>query len=131
DLHTYEAIRLGLVEMLFSTKERSELRVEGVLDKLKNMEPHRVDADQAAYLGYMRQVIELSRKPFYAAKDELVEADRMLGVHAGTDDYPWFALRLCTENLTLAQAELASDRARVEAWVIALGEATGKAAADE
>jgi hypothetical protein len=129
DLHTYEAIRLGLVEMLFSTKERGELRVEGVLDKLKKMPPQRIDADEADYLAYMRRVIELARKPFFAAKDELVEADRLLGVHAGTDDYPWFAIRLCTENLTLAQAELASDRARVEAWVIALGEAVGQPSA--
>src|SRR5690606_35748527 len=78
DLHTYEAIRLGLVEMLFSTKERGELRVAGVLEKLTATEPDQIDADQAAYLAYMRRVIELSRKPFYAAKDELVEADRLL-----------------------------------------------------
>src|SRR5690606_28642514 len=128
DLHTYEAIRLGLVEMLFTTQERGELRVEGVLEKLCNLPPDRIDADQAAYLAYMRKVIELARQPYFTIKKQLAEEDRLLGVHGGKGDYAWFANRLCTENLSVALAELAYDRARVEGWVVALAEASGSAA---
>jgi hypothetical protein len=125
DLHTYEAIRLGLVEMLFTTQERGELRVEGVLEELCKLPPERIDADEAAYLAYMRKVIELARQPYFTIKKQLAEEDRLLGVHAAKGDYAWFANRLCTENLSAAMAELAYDRARVEGWVVALAEASG------
>lgn len=125
DLHTYEAIRLGLVEPLFTVQERAELRLEGVLEDLCTMPPERIDADQAAYLATMRKLIELVRQPYYLIRDQLAEEDRQLGVHTNKQEYAWFANRLCTENLTIAIAELASDRARVEGWVVALTEATG------
>ncbi len=125
DLHTYEAIRLGLVEMLFTTQERSELRVEGVLERICNLPPERIDADQAAYLAYMGKVIELARQPYFAVRKQLAEEDRLLGVHGSKEDYAWFANRLCTANLSAAMAELAADRARVEGWVVALAEAGG------
>lgn len=126
DLHTYEAIRLGLVELLFTTQERGELRVAGVLEEICNLPAERIDADQADYLAYMRKVIELSRQPYFAMKQALAEEDRLLAAHSGKGDYAWFANRLCTENLSAAIAELARDRARVEAWVVALSEASGE-----
>lgn len=124
DLHTYEAIRLGLVELLFTTKERARLQADGVLPTLRTLSNERIDADQAAYLEYMRHITESSRKPFYASRNELVEADRLLEMHSGENDYAWFANKLCAQSLTLAQAELARDRARTEAWDLALAAAT-------
>src|SRR5690606_32049253 len=102
----------------------ARLQADGVLPTLRTLSPERIDADQGAYLEYMRHIIESSRKPFYASKNELVEADRLLEMHVGENDYAWFANKLCAQSLTLAQAEMARDRSRVEAWELALAAAT-------
>ncbi len=122
-LVTYEAIRLGLVNLLFTDEERQELQTDEVLELLRKASPDRIDADEAAYLQYMRQVLATAGEPYHARKGGLAESDRLLASTAVGEDYAWFANRLFAENLTLAQAELARDQARLEGWVLALARA--------
>jgi len=124
---TYEALRLGLIDTLFTIEERGQLRADGVYDSLRNATPDQIDADEAAYLEYMRAVIAVADKPFYKRSAALVECDRLLRSSEQQESgYPWFANRLFVlrESLTLAQSELARDRARVEGWLHALAVAT-------
>lgn len=125
---TYEALRLGLIDMLFTLEERGQLRADGVYASLRESGPEQIDADQAAYLEYMRAVLAVADKPFYQRAAALAECDRLLRSSEQVESgYPWFAnhLFVLRESLTLAQAELARDRARVEGWLHALAAATG------
>ncbi|WP_442483447.1 hypothetical protein [Aeoliella sp. SH292] len=127
---TYEAIRLGLADLLFTADEREQLRADGVYDSLRVAKEQQIDADEAAYLAYMREIIDVSDQPYYIRSKHLVECDRLLRANEQTDDYPWFAnhLFVLDNSLTLAQAELARDRARVEGWVFLLANLTGEPA---
>lgn len=125
-LVTYETLRLGLADLVFTTEERSQLRSEGVYDSLRRATDEQIDADEAAYLTYMREVLSVANQPFYVRTKHLVECDRLLRANEQTDDYPWFAnhLFVLSNSLTLAQAELARDRARLEGWLHLLAKAT-------
>lgn len=127
---TYEAVRLGLADLLFTVEEREQLRADGVYDTLRVAKEQQIDADEAAYLAYMREVIDVADQPYYLRSKYLVECDRLLRASEQTDDYPWFAnhLFVLENSLTLAQAELARDRARVEGWVSLLASLTGEPA---
>lgn len=130
-LATYEALRLGLIDSLFTIEERGQLRADGVYDSLREATPEQIDADEAAYLEYMRAVIAVADKPFFKRSAALVECDRLLRSSEQQESgYPWFANRLFVlrESLTLAQSELARDRARVEGWLHALTAATNSPA---
>ena len=124
---TYEAVRLGLAELLFTMDERAELRENGVYYDLCRPTRDQVDADEAAYLSYMREIIAVSKQPYYQRSKQLVECDRLLRSNEQQTDYPWFANHLFVLNnsMTVAQAELARDRARVEGWLHLLSEVTG------
>ncbi|MGI9454955.1 MAG: hypothetical protein ACR2NU_00240 [Aeoliella sp.] len=127
-LVTYEAIRLGLVDLLFTSDEREELRTAGVLTTLQQATPDQIDADEAAYLAYVRELLVTAEEPFHKRRTKLAESDRLLAATADGDSYPWFANRLFAENLTLAQAEIARDQSRLEAWVLTLAAASGSTA---
>ncbi|WP_425396133.1 hypothetical protein [Aeoliella sp.] len=116
---TYEAVRMHLCDLLFTSEERAQLRADGVYDALRRAEADSVDADQAAYLEYMREVISVADQPFHESSKHLVECDRLLRANEQTDDFPWFANHLFVLNnsLTLAQREIASDQARIEGWL--------------
>lgn len=126
-LATYEAIRLGLIDMLFTLDERTKLRSDGVYESLRAADEERIDADEAAYLAYMREIIRVADQPFYARKKHLVECDRLLRASEQAENYAWFAnyLFVLDNSLTLAQAEMARDRGRVAGWVHLLAKATG------
>ncbi len=128
----YEAIRLGLTDMLFTLEERSQLREEGVYESLRRAEADQIDADEAAYLTYMREVIAVAEQPYFARSKHLVECDRLLRAGEHVESFPWFANRLFVLNnsMTLAQAEIARDRARIEGWLHLLAAATGDAPPD-
>ncbi|WP_145251887.1 hypothetical protein [Aeoliella mucimassa] len=123
---TYESIRLGLADMLFTYDERKELRSSGVYTDLRHPSDEQVDADEAAYLTYMREIIAVANQPYYQRAKQLVECDRLLRSGEQIERYPWFANHLFVLNnsMTMAQAELARDRARVEGWLHLLSEVT-------
>lgn len=124
---SYEAIRLGLCDLLFTLGERSKLREEGVYDALRDATPEQIDADEAAYLAYMRQVLAVVDQPYFVRAKHLVECDRLLRAGERVESYPWFANRLFVLNnsMTLAQAEIARDRSRIEGWLHLLAAVTG------
>lgn len=126
-LATYEAIRLGLVDMLFTLDERTKLRGDGVYDSLRQADSDQIDSDEAAYLAYMREIIDAADRPFYARKKHLIECDRLLRASEQAEHFAWFAnyLFVLDNSLTLAQAELARDRMRIEGWCYLLAKATG------
>ena len=123
-LVTYEAIRFGLTEMLFSSEEWNQLQAAGMLDTLRKATPNQIDADEAKLLAYYRELIATTDQPYYVRRFDLAEFDRQLASIGDGDRYAWFANRLFAENLMLAQAALARDRARLEGWVLALSSAT-------
>lgn len=127
-LAAYEAIRLGLVDLLFTLEERKQLREEGVYDTLRAADTDQIDADEAAYLAYMREIIAVADQPYYARSKHLVECDRLLRAGEHVERFPWFANRLFVLNnsLTLAQAEVARDRTRIEGWLHLLAAAANE-----
>lgn len=122
---TYEALRMQLCDLLFTMEERAQLRADGVYDTLQRADAQQIDADEAAYLEYMREVLTVADQPFYQRSKHLVECDRLLRANEQMENFPWFANRLFVLNnsLTLAQREIASDRGRIEGWLFLLADA--------
>ena len=126
----YEAIRLGMTDMLFTIDERAHLREQGVYQQLRAADPDQVDADQAAYLAYMREIISVANQPFFARSKHLIESDRLLRAGEHGNSFPWFAnhLFVAHNSMTRAQAEIARDRSRIEGWLHLLAAATNQPA---
>jgi hypothetical protein len=129
-MHSYELARRGLVEYIVSFDEKKVLREEGALDMLRTADEDIIDNDEARYLKYMAQVIELADQPFHERASELRELDRQLAA-SDAERYAWLANRVFADGLTAAQADMARSHAATRGWWLALQAAAGTPVTEE
>lgn len=118
--HAYEAIRNGMLERVLTLDERKRLSEAGLLDRLREAPPDALDADQADYLEAMRRVIDSADLPA-VERDASVTA----ALASARDGPLLFAAPLFLVDLTDALDAAVTDRARCEAWAIALASSAG------
>ncbi|MFO7907510.1 MAG: hypothetical protein ACQESR_31080 [Planctomycetota bacterium] len=125
-LHAYELVRDGQLMSILTPNEIARLKDAGDLNAFCTAVQDSVDEDEWFYLSTMRRVIDACEQPFFERVDVLErinqEADRLLD----TQDAPLFATTVLLPDLARAHRLMAIDRARCEAWVMAL-----RAAANE
>lgn len=117
-IHAYEAIRKGKLHRIVTFAEQRRLAVEGVFDAMRHAPPEQIDADQASYLAAMKRLLADADAPHHARLDAIEEAYAV--ARAGP---MLFADPLFLADLTDTLRLVAEDRARTEAWSIALAAA--------
>lgn len=131
-MHAYELIRAGHLLHILTPDEVQQFAEEQILRELEGAAQRFTDADQLFYLNAMRSIVASCRAapnagepPYYlrtAAIDDVLQA---LDAQRGDSDYPLIAARLLLPGVRPAQQLLALDRARCEAWLLALAQAGG------
>jgi hypothetical protein len=124
-MHTYELIRGGYLLSLLSYDELRDFREEIGIDKLAEAVASNIDQDELFYLRTMRDVVDACQKPHFARADVFRQIEANLGLLRGSDNYPFVADQLLLLRLDQGSRLMALDRARCEAWAIALRIACG------
>jgi hypothetical protein len=125
-LHTYEVIRAGYLSAIPTDREVEFLRSEGNLWNLAGYVRTHIDRDELFYLRTMRKVLASCSKPYYQRRDVLLDIERELQRRQDRSDYPRLAARLFLAGMDEAMEGQARDRARTEAWAIAISLASGR-----
>jgi hypothetical protein len=119
-LHTYELVRDGRLLSLLTPEEKLRFRRLGLYDELEESVAAGIDADEMYYLSAMRRLIAACDKPYHQ-RTALLKAIRgeLLDLH-GTAQYPLVADTLLLADFEAGLRLQALDRARFEAWLLAL-----------
>ncbi len=119
-LHSYEAIRSGHLLSLLTPEEANSLQTEGLLDGLPERLAKSIDRDERFYLEAMRKIIASCELPYYQRRKELTEIGLQLQTRRNSPDFPFVAGRLFLAGIEQGHRQQAEDRARCEAWSLAL-----------
>jgi hypothetical protein len=119
-LHTYEAIRLGLLMWILTDEEKTVFREERILDGLDRILRETADKDELYYLKAMRKQIAACDRPYIERMKTFVLQAESLKALRSKPDFPFAAARLFLPDLEDFQRKFAVDRARCEAWALAL-----------
>lgn len=124
-LQTYEIVRQGHYLSLLSKTEADALEADGMhLIKARAIQRY-IDDDQVFYLDIMRRLIELHRFPYFERRKVLNSIEDQLLVADQLEKYPQVAAELLLPNVLAALERIAHDRARCEAWALALAASLG------
>ncbi len=122
-LQTYEMVRQGHYLSLLSKEEVDSLEADGMhLIRARAIQRY-VDEDQVFYLDIMRRLIDLQRFPYYQRKRVLDDLENQILGAKDMEKYPQIAAELLLPHTLRAMKMLADDRARCEAWALALASA--------
>lgn len=125
-LHAYELVRDGQLMNILTPEEIARLENAGNLEAFRKAVQDSVDEDEWFYLSTMRHVIDACEKPFFERRKVLErineKADRLLN----TQHAPLFATTILLPDMASVHRLTALDRARCEAWVMALRAALKK-----
>ena len=124
-LHAYELVRDGQLMNILTAEEIAKLQGERNLDTFDQAVRLSLDDDEWFYLSTMRRVIASCSKSYYKRSAVFDETKRELDRLLDTPRYPLFAANVLLPNLEAVHREQAIDRARCEAWVIALRAVAG------
>ncbi len=124
-LHAYEMVRSGQLLSILTEKEIEELQKHKDLEAFVSAVMMSVDDDERFYLDAMRRVVRSCSSPYYQRISVMNEINDQAEALADTPRFPLFATRVLLGNLAAGQRAQALDRARCEAWVIALRTAVG------
>jgi hypothetical protein len=125
-LHAYEMIRDNQLLNVLTAREIDALKRDGKLEPFVTAVMQGVDDDQWFYLHAMRQVIDHCDRPFFERRKVLDQIAAELESLRATSRFPIFAARVLLPNLLSGHRAQALDRARCEAWTLALSAATGR-----
>jgi hypothetical protein len=129
-LHMYEMVRDGQLLNVLTSDEIRGLREERDLEAFVSAVLHSLDEDQWFYLSAMREVIDSCHQPFFQRKHVLKKIRARMAALRDTPRYPLLAARVLLKDLESGHQTQALDRARCEAWSLALAAATGRTVAD-
>lgn len=119
-LQTFEMVRQGHYLSLLSKEESDVLHEEGMhLIKARAVQRY-IDEDQVFYLDVMRRLIELQRFPYFEGKKVLNALDDQLTTANQLEKFPQISIEILLPNTLKALRRIADDRARCEAWVLAI-----------
>lgn len=119
-LHTYELIRNGYLLSLLTEEEIRRYDERAGLKNLTSLVRENIDGDELFYLQAMRELIDASRQPFPTRTKVFRQLDRDLEILRDGKSYPFIADQLLLTKIEPIQRLLAVDRARCEAWRLAL-----------
>lgn len=135
-LRDYDLIRRGKISEALHDDEIQELQnlnVFGVendpakkggslIGKVAYYKKADVDRDQEQYLKMMREILESCTKPFYARIETLNRISDQIYARKGTKEYLALAT-IFLRGIRSGMQRQAEDRARVDAWYLALASA--------
>ncbi|HJN11778.1 MAG: hypothetical protein QGG09_17965 [Pirellulaceae bacterium] len=124
-MQTYELVRDGYLLSILGHDEQSRLRREVGLDRLATQVAENVDQDELFYLRAMRQTIDACQRPYHQRERVFHEVNRKLASLRDSLAYPLVADLILWKNVQEGQRLQALDRARFEAWSIALAASVG------
>jgi hypothetical protein len=127
-LHTFELVREGQLLSVLTEEEIMRLQRRGDLEAFVDAVMESLDEDQWFYLKTMRRVIEACQDPYFQRITLLNELNAELQQLENTPRFPLFSATVLLPDLAAVQREQAADRARCEAWVVALRAAVGATA---
>ncbi len=119
-LHTFELVRDGHLLSLLSYDEVREYRDEVGIQQLAKVVADNIDVDELFYLQTMRDLIDVCRQPHHQRSDVFARIETNLELLRQSDEYPFVSDQLLLLQLDQTSRLMALDRARCEAWVIAL-----------
>ncbi|MFV1965086.1 MAG: hypothetical protein ACC628_06655 [Pirellulaceae bacterium] len=119
-MHTYELIRDGYLLSVLSHEEIRQYRREVGIAKLGKMVAANLDQDELFYLKAMRKVIEISDSPFEQRQKFFRTMANDLEQLRATPAYPLVADQILLLDIESGHRLQALDRARCEAWWLAL-----------
>jgi hypothetical protein len=125
-LHTYELIRNGYLLSLLTQEEIREFDEQVGMKKLASIVRENIDGDELFYLQAMRELIDACRQPFPKRENVFRQLDHDLNVLRSSKSYPFIADQLLLVHIESTQRLQAADRARCEAWRLALQLALGR-----
>jgi len=124
-MHSYEAVRVGLLDRIMTSEEKQSLKKQGLLQKLNEQTPAQIDQDELAYLDAMRVLIDTADQPYHQRAEQVDDLRRQLDPAGTPGGLAPLAALLFFPGTTDAVREMARDRATTEAWAIALATAGG------
>ena len=113
-------IRNGYLLSLLTKEEISEYEKKVGLKELASVVRKNVDSDELFYLQAMRELIDACRQPFPERIEVFRQLDHDLGVLRNGESYPFVADQLLLVQIERTQRLQSVDRARCEAWRLAL-----------
>lgn len=119
-LLTFELARAGHFESLVTAEQRADLDRKGLLRSSTTASLRDIDTDELFYLRAMQQQIEVARLPFWQRQPAIESLQTELQTRSETGEFPLVAGSLLLTNFAKAHRQLAEDRCRCEAWLIAL-----------
>lgn len=125
-LHTYELVRDGYLYSILDDVEQSRLRREVGSERLENHVEEKLDQDEMFYLRAMRRTITACRRPYYERLREFREINAELEALRSSLNYPLVADLVLWPGVQEGHRWQALDRARCEAWSIALAASLGE-----
>ena len=124
-LHTDELIRDGYLTSIMSRSELKQLEEDRQFTAFLRAASQSIDEDQLYYLKTMRQIIQDCEEPYYRRKQALLQVGTALKELEETSQYPIIAARFLLPDINQGHRLQTADRARCEAWALALATATG------
>lgn len=119
-LQTFELVRQGHYLSLLSKVEADALAAEGMhLIKARAVQRY-IDEDEVFYLDVMRRLIDLQRFPYFERAKVLIAIEDQLATAEKLEKYPQLSVEMLLPDTLLAMRRIADDRARCEAWSLAL-----------
>ncbi|MCU0961879.1 MAG: hypothetical protein MUF48_17425 [Pirellulaceae bacterium] len=127
-IQAYEMVRGGQLLNLLTSEELETLRGEKDLQTWTRTVMKSLDDDEAFYLETMRTLIDSCHEPYYARVPTLHECAARLDRLRDTPRFPFLAAHVLLASVATAMRHQATDRARCEAWQLALAAAAGDVA---
>ena len=119
-------VRAGKLLSILTSEEIEKLQEQRDFEAFIAAVMRGLDDDEYFYLAAMRDVIDSCEQPFYQRKATLEGISARLDGLRETPRYPLFAASVLLVSLAKGQRSQALDRARCEAWSLALATATGQ-----
>lgn len=119
-LHAYEAVRDGNLATLTTAEERAELEASGRWAALNALTAEQIDRDQTEYLTLMEEVLTLVERPYHQVVTELATRFDRFSTTGEARQVAPIASELFVADLPVVVVRMAEDRARSEAWALAL-----------
>ena len=120
----YEQTRRGRLLELLAPQDVASLQELGSLIEVERAIKRNINADEIFYLTRMSEIVFLARKPYHERFQLLTRWEDELNAQRGDSNYPVLAGTVLLRDVRTVMYRLAIDRARTEAWALALGTST-------
>ncbi|MCL2349178.1 MAG: hypothetical protein FWC50_13075 [Planctomycetaceae bacterium] len=121
----YEVARKGKLLQALSTHDIEILQKLGTLSTVEAEIRRKINEDEIYYLKKMEIVLQSCDEEYYLRIKNIREIDDELDSLRGRAEYPILAGSILLRDIRPCMRIMAEDRARCEAWVVALSESLG------